>query len=238
MLDVVKILYQDASLALVRKPANLHTLKSKPSEKSLVTELEKLFPQLTDDSGNLKEKVLLQRLDFETGGIVLLAKNDLCFDRLKQQFKNHEINKTYYALLDGRLKEAQKLQGYLGSRYRSSKKASFSKVKQDRYLFAETEYQPVRYFPEYQVTLVKALTNYGRRHQVRLMAATLGYPLCGDKLYGSKNSTKDLFPELNLPAFLLEACQLSFNDPDTKNNVSYTGELPDYLVKLLHYDKP
>ena len=153
------------------------------------------------------EAGLLQRLDFETSGCLLIARSESVFDALKKQIKDHDITKDYLFLTDSipsALAKDQDLEAahYLGSRYRRSKKTSISDTTQPRFQLAKTVFTLEKKLND--IFLVRAKTNYGRRHQIRAQASKLGMPLLGDSLYGSEKQ-----PLNSCPAFTLHAESIS-----------------------------
>lgn len=222
------IIFEDDNLMVINKPTNIHS-SSIPSskEESIVTHLRKNFPDL--DSVN-DECGLLQRLDFETTGCLMVAKNPTAFKYYKNLIKKKHIEKQYLILVKGRFFDKKTTEGYIGSRYRRSKKVSVVENSKDRFLFAKTSFSLEKYIEDKNISIVKARTSTGRRHQIRAKAANLDFSLIGDVLYGSKNKLEEFFPEeRNLPKFVLHASSLSFIDLN-RESIEIKASLPSYLL--------
>ncbi len=227
-IEKVEIIYQDEDLAVVNKPALLHSVAQAGSPQALSAKLGALAGVFLENP----DEALLQRLDYETSGAVLVAKTLAAQKALREQFNDHQISKEYLILCEGTSKIKIHSEVYLGSRYRGSKKVSVTEKPQPRFLQAATDFQSEQFLPEKNLVLLRARTSTGRRHQVRAQAAHLGFPLVGDQLYGSKLELGPILPELELPPFILHAQKISFCHPRTNKQISLTAPLPDYLKKL------
>lgn len=202
-----KVLKSFESFLVINKLPDCHSVPQKNSSESIVTELLKQFPYLVEVN---KEAGLLQRLDYETSGIMLVAKNKSCFDFLKEQIKTHQMEKTYSLIVDGIFAKEIAVNNYLGSRYKGSKKVSISKTPKKGFLEAQTTFSPIKILLDSNQSLLQAVTNTGRRHQIRVQAAHLGFPLTGDKLYGSQIAGK----------FMLHAEKIKLTCPETKKELT------------------
>ena len=227
----LEIIYEDEFLIICNKASGLHSISLPSSEKptkSIAQLVSKQYPTLRalgDESG------LLQRLDFETSGCLLIARSESVFNELKKQIKDHAVTKEYLFLADSippELTNGQDLEAihYLGSRYRRSKKTSVSDSTQPRFQLAKTTFSLEKILND--IFLLRAKTNYGRRHQIRAQASRLGMPLLGDSLYGSKKE-----PPSSCPAFTLHAESISFTHPISNKKLKICAELPKYLESLL-----
>lgn len=195
----LKIIYQDENILVVDKPPSIIVFPEKPlGEKTLIDFLLKEFPYLKK-VGKPPRYGIVHRLDKETSGILLVAKNNESLSFLQGQFKDREVIKKYVALVNGKLKKTKgEIETLIG---RSPK----NRMKQKVYFplspgakgkrSAVTKYRTLSYF--YQIsrkgknhyTLVEATPKTGRKHQIRTHFNYLGYPLAGDKLYSFKNQT-------------------------------------------------
>lgn len=190
----LRLLYEDDFLGVVLKPPCIHTVSSK----------EDSLSSLLTSKSSLSESGLIQRLDFETQGVCLFAKTIKSFEFLKDEIKNHRIEKEYVAKIDGEAPRDLFLEGYLGSRYRGSKKVTISKTSQKRFLYFSMNIKR----KDFQHVLVN--TNYGRRHQVRAGLSFLGFPLTGDSLYEGSKSEE--------PFYLL-ASKIKFTHPESSKSI-------------------
>lgn len=170
MTTSIDIIYDSPTFGALNKPSLIHSTGKDSVEEWL------------GDRGKL-----VQRLDFETSGVMLFEKTPCLKDLIRKKL----ILKTYLCLIEGKLSKPISVEGYLGSRYRGSKKVSYSKTKKDRFRPFETKITPVEIIGEN--SLVRAETTTGLRHQVRISCASAGHPLVGDSLYGGDKSLYPFF---------------------------------------------
>jgi len=229
------VLFQTDQYLIIDKPAGIHSVEL-PNEKggtSVAGQLvafDNSFALIAPTSG---DGGLVHRLDQHTSGALLVAKNNVAWHSLHTLLAAGAVKKSYAILVTGQPLPRQKISGYLGSRYRGSKKVVHSEQPQDRMLPASTSFELTRYFANSAVSLTKALAPTARRHQVRAHAAALGFPLVGDMLYGSKVRLSDLAVDLVLPDFLLHAETISFLDPFTNKAVEVRSPLSMPCQQLL-----
>jgi len=203
-----KIIYEDEDLSVIDKPAGL----------------------VVD---NIERRV--HRLDKDTSGILLVAKNDKALEFLQKQFKEREVKKKYLALVAGNLKKEEGVIETLIGRSPGDRR------KQKVYLPGEpnaqekrkavTEYKVLQRFENY--TLIKVEPKTGRKHQIRTHLAYLGHPVAGDKLYGFKNQPR---PE-GLKRQFLHASYLKVKLPNGEKK-EFKSELPNELKLCLQNLKP
>jgi len=190
------VLYEDENVLVVDKPAGIIVFpERKTSEKTLIDYLLEKFPSLKRAGKPLRYGIV-HRLDKDTSGILLVAKNNKTLEFLQKQFKESKVIKKYLALVVGNLKAGQgKIETLIG---RSRKDRRKQKVylpcgpgSQGKRL-AITEYKVIEKFKNY--TLVEICPKTGRKHQIRAHLSYLGHPIAGDKMYGFKNQIcpKDL----------------------------------------------
>jgi len=172
----------------------------------------------------------VHRLDKDTSGVFLTAKNEKTLDFLQKQFKDRKVEKTYLALVTGNLKNKQGIIKTLLGRspndrrkqkiFLANEPASMGKRE------AVTEYSVLKNFSGYDLLEVKPKT--GRKHQIRAHIAYLGHPIAGDKLYGFKNRP---CPK-ELKRQFLHASRLCIELPDGVLK-EFTAELPEDLKKVI-----
>jgi len=204
----VKIIYEDDNLLVIDKPAGV-----------VADEIPRR----------------IHRLDKDTSGILLVAKNDKALEFLQKQFKEREVKKKYLALVAGNLKKEEGVIETLIGRSPGDRR------KQKVYLPGEpnaqekrkavTEYKVLQRFENY--TLIKVEPKTGRKHQIRTHLAYLGHPVAGDKLYGFKNQPR---PE-RLKRQFLHASYLKVKLPNGKTK-EFKSELPNELKLCLQNLKP
>ena len=245
-LDVV---YEDADVLLINKPAGLvvhpaagHTsgtlvnaiLAHVPgwggrsiswggSSTAAPTSSSSTFaPTATGIGGELRPGIV-HRLDKDTSGLILVAKNDGSLRKLQNQFKNRLVSKIYLALVEGRLiPEQGRIDAPIGRDQRARKRMA---VSPRRGRLAQTDYRVLEYLGEFSLVEVRPLT--GRTHQIRVHFAAAGHPIAGDPVYGPRKRT------LPLDRQFLHAWQLSFDLPSTGERVTFTAPLPEDLREVL-----
>jgi len=214
------ILYEDDDLLVVDKPAGLtvHPAPGHPAH-TLVNAILSHFPHLADISDSLRPGIV-HRLDRDTSGVMLVAKNKVAQDNLIDQFKTRVIVKAYLALVKGRLTpERGIIEAPVGRDPRNRKRmAVVSEGKE-----ARTGYQVVKYVGNY--TLLEVILETGRTHQIRVHLAAIGYPVVGDPVYGVKSP--------HLSRQFLHACRLGFKLPSTGEHVEFKSDLPKDLEQAL-----
>ncbi len=216
----INIVYEDDDLLVVDKPAGLtvHPAPGHPRH-TLVNAILAHFPHLADISDSVRPGIV-HRLDKDTSGLMLVAKNKVAQMNLVNQFKSRSVTKAYLVLVKGKLTPEQGLiDAAMGRDPRNRKRmAVVSKGRE-----ARTEYEVVRYLGDY--TLLEVRTQTGRTHQIRVHLAAIGYPVAGDLIYGVKTP--------HLSRQFLHACRLGFKLPSTGDYIEFTSELPPDLAQAL-----
>lgn len=180
---------------------------------------------------------IVHRLDEDTSGILLIAKNQRFFEYLKGLFQKHEVKKTYVALVHGRMAGRGKIDKPIGLKSGSVKRSVNAKnmkmIKE-----AVTEYQVLKIFkrPDSEkegefkfYSLLRVFPQSGRTHQIRVHLASVGHPIVGDELYGRK---KNEYKNLGLERQFLHAESLEFNLQDG-SRIKMEAELPSELQEFL-----
>lgn len=222
------------------KSVNTHSVGSSSSG-SLEPAIGELLADKFNNVGpNPLEGGLINRLDYETSGLMIGAKDTKTYERLREMIQQGEIHKKYLALIEGEVGEDATVEGWIGPRHRGSKKVTFweKKPKGVRALEATTKIIPIKKIVSKEgeaATLVEVEAHVARRHQVRVSCAEIGAPLIGDVLYGSKKELvgwrESLKIEGELPAFFLHAWKVSFKHPVTGKVVELESraEITKYL---------
>ena len=214
------IIYEDDDLLVIDKPAGLavHPAPGHPGH-TLVNAILSYFPHLADISDSLRPGIV-HRLDKDTSGVMLVAKNGVAQANLIDQFQARSIVKAYLVLVKGRLTpESGIIEAPIGRDPRNRKRMAV--VTEGRE--ARTEYQVIKYIGNY--TLLEVLPETGRTHQIRVHLAAIGYPVVGDPVYGVKSTY--------LSRQFLHACRLGFKLPSSGEYVEFTSELPPDLEQAL-----
>ncbi|NQT32020.1 MAG: RluA family pseudouridine synthase [Deltaproteobacteria bacterium] len=216
----LNILYEDEDLLAVDKPAGL-TVHPAPGHTShtLVNALLAYFPHLADIGDSLRPGIV-HRLDKDTSGVMLVAKNSAAQDNLIGQFKSHSVTKAYMVLVKGRLTpDTGIIEAAIGRDPRHRQRMAVVVGGRE----ASTGYQVVKYFVDY--TLLEVRPQTGRTHQIRVHLGAIGFPVVGDKIYGVKSPF--------VPRQFLHACRLGFSLPSSGEYVEFKSELPEDLERAL-----
>ena len=214
------IVYEDADVVVVNKPQGLvvHPCTSTKSG-TLVNGLLHRVKNLSGINGVLRPGIV-HRLDKDTSGLLVVAKNDKAHIALQEQIKNKTCKRIYLAVLTGNLKEDS---GEIVTKIARDKKDRKKMAVADVGREAITNYRVLERFKD--VCLVEFSLKTGRTHQIRVHAKYLNHPVVGDKVYGKEVK--------GLNGQLLHAYKLSFIHPTTGKEVSFTAPLPDYFENYL-----
>ncbi|OGO22276.1 MAG: pseudouridine synthase [Chloroflexi bacterium RBG_16_50_9] len=216
----LNILYENDDLLVVDKPAGLtvHPAPGHPAH-TLVNAILAHYPHLTDIGDSLRPGIV-HRLDKDTSGVMLVAKNRVAQANLAEQFKNRTIVKAYLVLVRGKLKpENGVIEAALGRD--PGNRQRMAVVSRGRE--ARTEYRVVKYLGD--ATLLEVRPETGRTHQIRVHLAAIGFPVVGDATYGVKSKY--------LSRQFLHACRLGFKLPATGQYMEFTSPLPPDLDQAL-----
>lgn len=215
----VKIIYQDDSLLVLNKPAGLVTLRVETYQGDTLQDwLEKNLAILVRNRAGIAH-----RLDKETSGLILVAKNNHCFDYLQDQFKKRKVKKTYWTLVRGNLTGQGEILAPVGRR--PGDRFKFGVVPGGKR--AKTSYQVIRNLKidGEDYSLIKVRPETGRTHQIRVHFKYLGHPIFGDPLYGGKK-------ERGRSMFLV-AKRIEFDHPSGKK-MRFSLPLPNLLSELVN----
>ena len=219
-----EVLYEDDELIVLNKPAGLvvHPAAGNPSH-TLVNALLHHCPNLSGIGGEQRPGIV-HRLDKETSGCMVVAKNDFSHNSLSQQFAGRTIQKIYLALASGRFKNATgSITAPLGRHPVDRKKMAV--VENARGREASTDYRVIeeRHSPPAPLfTLVECTLHTGRTHQIRVHMKFLGHPLLGDKVYGKRDGFERQ---------MLHAWKLGFAHPGSGKEMRFQSSIPEDFVK-------
>lgn len=217
------IVYEDADVAVVNKPRGMvvHPAPGNP-DGTLVNALLAHCGQSLSGVGGAIRPGIVHRIDKDTSGLLIIAKNDRAHLALSAQLKDHTLSRIYEAVAIGSLKEDRgTVDAPIGRSLRDRKRMAV--VPDGRR--AVTHYQVLARYPGY--THLRCQLETGRTHQIRVHMAYLGHPLAGDPVYGPKND-----PE-RLGGQCLHAKELTFVHPTTGQTVHLTCPLPDWFSGFL-----
>jgi 23S rRNA pseudouridine1911/1915/1917 synthase len=221
------IQYEDDDLLLINKPAGMVVHPAKGHESgTLVNAVLAHCPDLPGIGGERRPGVV-HRLDKDTSGLILVAKNDLALRYLQAQFKQRTVEKVYIALAVGHFRAGEALiDAPIGRDPRNRKRmAVIPPNASDASRPAQTKVRLIEYYGRYSLLECKPLT--GRTHQIRVHLAFANCPIVGDKVYGGRKQTL-----LNTRHFL-HASALTFNRPSDGRKMDFGIPLPQELADLL-----
>jgi 23S rRNA pseudouridine1911/1915/1917 synthase len=223
-----KILYEDKDLLVINKPAGtiIHPTFNNVDNPSIASWFLQKYSFVSNVGEDRLRPGIVHRLDKETSGVLILAKNNLIFNYFKNLFKARKIKKEYIALVNG---EIRKREGIINLPLTRSKKSPIKRkitVKKDEGRIALTKYKVLRLYNGY--TLLEVFPQTGRTHQIRVHLASIGFPVVGDKIYGKAKKLN----KLNLPRHFLHAQTISFVLPSGKS-IKIQAPLPEDLKKIL-----
>ncbi len=218
------IVYQDECIGVINKPSGMVVHPGARVKKhTLVNALLYHFPHI-ENVGPKTRPGIVHRLDKETSGLVVLAKNLKAFQNLKEQFKKRVVEKRYLALVWGRyLKKKGVISWPIGRHVKDGARMS---VKTKKPKNAETYFEVIKVFEEHSFLDIKPVT--GRTHQIRVHMSASGHPIVGDRHYGRKKTPTQIQSRLFLHAYYL-----SFIHPEKKERQEFTVPLPEELEEVL-----
>ena len=227
----LEILYQDYDLAVVNKPAGMVTHPAQGHfENTLVNALLFHIKDLSD-IGGVERPGLVHRLDKETSGVIVVAKNNKAHQGLSLLFKDHNIHRVYWALVAGVPKQKKGTITSFLARHPLNRKAFSSQPSGKK---AVTHYEVVETYGN-QISLLRITLETGRTHQIRVHMNDLGHPVLGDKVYGLKKQkrliTNSAFVRIlnSLSRQALHAAELGFEHPRTSQNMRFQADWPSEL---------
>lgn len=231
------ILFEDASLLVVNKPAGLVVHPAAGNEEhTLVNALLHHCAGSLSGIGGVARPGIVHRLDKETSGCLVVAKNDETHLALSAQFAGRTVKKIYHALVCGRpINDSGEIRAAIARHPTHRKRMAATDDSSGR--AAHTSYRVLARFPH--AAHVEAEIHTGRTHQIRVHLLHLGHPVLGDATYGAKPNK--LFTErtgLTAPRVMLHAQHLAFLHPRTQRKVKFTAPLPHDFQALLQQLQP
>ncbi|MGI6213813.1 MAG: RluA family pseudouridine synthase [Christensenellales bacterium] len=217
----IEIIYQDEDLAVINKAQGMVTHPAAGNyQNTLVNALLYHIKELSSLNGELRPGIV-HRLDKDTSGLLIIAKNNTAHIRLAAQIKARSAGRYYTALLHGRLKEDEgEIKTEIGRSPKDRKKMAV--VEEGRE--AVTSFKVLQRFDKFTLAEFKLQT--GRTHQIRVHAKYIGHPVAGDRAYGPRE-------HYNLRGQLLHAGKIEFTHPATGERMSFTSDLPPYFAEFL-----
>ena len=220
----VEIIYEDKDIIVVNKPKGMvvHPANGNP-DGTLVNSLMSICKDSLSGIGGEIRPGIVHRLDKDTSGVIVVAKNDKAHINLSEQIKNHEVEKTYIALVKGVVKANEAtIDMPIGRSTKDRKKMAVTKTGKN----AITHFKVIKRFHNYTLLEVKIET--GRTHQIRVHLSQIGYPIVGDTTYSNGKN------EWGIKGQCLHAKSLKFKHPITGKEMFLEAKMPEYFEEVIN----
>ncbi len=220
----IDVIYVDENVIVVNKPAGMVVHPGAGNtQDTLVNAILHRWPDIAR-VGEAQRPGIVHRLDKETSGVLILARNETAYNWLVRQFKSRKTRKTYLALVDGEPPTPTgRVEAAIGRDEKIRQRMAV--VYGDKGKNAITEYRSLQKFTDHTLLEVHPLT--GRTHQIRVHLAFLGCPVTGDKIYGRRKRS------IEIPRFFLHAHKLSIKLPGDEEPTEFTAPLATDLKEVL-----
>lgn len=221
----ISILYEDQDILVVNKPKGMvvHPANGNPDGTLVNAVMAICHDSLSGIGGEIRPGIV-HRLDKDTSGAIIVAKNDKAHIHLSEQIKNHEVEKIYWALVRGIVKENEAtISMPIGRSTKDRKKMAVDRKGKE----AITHFRVLERYPEHQCTLLDIKIETGRTHQIRVHLSEIGYPVIGDVVYSNGKN------EWNIEGQCLHAKSLRFTHPITGQQMKIEAPLPEYFASLI-----
>lgn len=219
----IEIVYEDSDIIVVNKPKGMvvHPANGNP-DGTLVNAIMAICKDSLSGIGGEIRPGIVHRIDKDTSGLLIVAKNDNAHVKMSEQIKNHEVKKTYIALVRGVFKENEAtIDMPIGRSTSDRKKMAVNKNGKN----AITHIKVLKRFDKY--TLLQVNIETGRTHQIRVHLSHIGYPIVGDYTYSNGKNEFDVVGQC------LHAQKLEFKHPITQKDMCLETELPQYFKDIL-----
>lgn len=219
----IEVVYEDSDIIVVNKPKGMvvHPANGNP-DGTLVNAIMAICKDSLSGIGGEIRPGIVHRLDKDTSGLLIVAKNDKAHINLSEQLKNHEVKKTYIALVRGIVKENEAtINMPIGRSTKDRKKMAVTKTGKN----AVTHFKVIKRFDKY--TLLEIRIETGRTHQIRVHLSEIGYPIIGDTTYSNGKN------EWGIVGQCLHAKRLEFKHPITGKEMSLEVDLPEYFKAVV-----
>ena len=222
-ISLIEIIYEDKDIIVVNKPKGMvvHPANGNP-DGTLVNCLMAICKESLSGIGGEIRPGIVHRLDKDTSGIIIVAKNDKAHINMSEQIKNHEVQKTYLALVKGIVKENEAtINMPIGRSTKDRKKMAVTKNGKE----AITHFKVLKRYNNY--TLLQVQIETGRTHQIRVHLSEIGYPIVGDTTYSNGKN------KWNIKGQCLHAKSLKFKHPITGKEMFLEARMPSYFEEIL-----
>ena len=218
------VIYEDNDIIVINKPKGMvvHPANGNPDGTLVNAVMAKCKDSLSGIGGEIRPGIV-HRLDKDTSGCIIVAKNDKAHINLSNQLKNHEVKKTYIALVRGIIKENEATINMPISRSnKDRKKMAVNKDGKN----AITHFRVLgRYKNKY--TLLEINIETGRTHQIRVHLSNIGFPIIGDEIYSNGKN------EWEIHGQALHAWKIEFKHPITEKEIKLEAEIPEYFKDII-----
>jgi len=217
------IVYEDNDIVVVNKQKGLvvHPGNGNPDGTLVNAIMNKCKDSLSGIGGEIRPGIV-HRIDKDTSGLLIIAKNDKAHINMSEQIKNHEVKKTYLALIRGVLKENNAtIDMPIARSTKDRTKMAVSKTGKN----AVTHVKVLERFNGY--TYIEVNIETGRTHQIRVHLSQIGYPIVGDYVYSNGKNPFDVVGQM------LHSYKLEFKHPITGKEMCLVADIPDYFKKVL-----
>ena len=218
------IIYEDEDIIVVNKPKGLvvHPANGNP-DGTLVNAIMAICKDSLSGIGGEIRPGIVHRLDKDTSGLIIIAKNDKAHINISEQIKNREVKKTYLALVRGVIKENEAtINMPIARSTKDRKKMAVSKNGKN----AITHFKVLKRYNNY--TFVEVRIETGRTHQIRVHMSQIGYPIVGDSVYSNGKNP------FGVTGQMLHAAKLNFKHPITNKELNLEAPLPKYFLDVLN----
>ena len=217
------IIYQDKYIIVINKPKGMvvHPANGNP-DGTLVNAIMAICKDSLSGIGGELRPGIVHRLDKDTSGLVIIAKNDKAHINLSEQIQAREVKKTYIALVRGIVKENEAtINMPIGRSTKDRKKMAVTKDGKE----AITHFKVIKRYAGY--TLLELIIETGRTHQIRVHLSQIGYPIIGDIVYSNGKNP------FNVEGQMLHAAKLKFKHPVNEEEIEVQAPLPEYFKNVL-----
>ena len=221
----IDIIYEDNDIIVVNKPKGMvvHPANGNP-DGTLVNAVMAICKNSLSGIGGEIRPGIVHRLDKNTSGVIIIAKNDKAHINLSEQIKAHKVKKTYVALVRGIVKENEATINMPISRSQNDrKKMAVNREGKN----AITHIKVIERFYNHNVTLLEVKIETGRTHQIRVHLSKIGYPIIGDEVYSNGKN------EWGIHGQCLHAKSLKFKHPINNKEMYIEAELPEYFQEII-----
>lgn len=219
----IEIVYEDSDIIVVNKPKGLvvHPANGNP-DGTLVNAIMNICKDSLSGIGGEKRPGIVHRLDKDTSGLLIIAKNDKAHLNMSEQIKDRKVKKIYIALVRGVIEENEAtINMPIARSKKDRKKMAVDKDGKE----AVTHFKVLKRYDKY--TLIEVKIDTGRTHQIRVHMSEIGHPIIGDEVYSNGKN------EFDVKGQMLHAKSLDFTHPISGKKIHLEAEIPEYFKKIL-----